>query len=541
MKFNVNLARIEVSLPSHWIEKPRLWLERRLGLITMLLTLIISLTSLVYYMGHGHHLAYNDAMSHLDIARRVTDNLTPGMAQLGSVWLPLLHVLMLPTIWIDSMWHSGLSAALISMLAYLAITWFTYRITHRLTKNSLAATLAALTISLNTNLIYLQTTALTEPLFMALFSAGMYYLVAWVQENKLINLIRTALMITLASLTRYDGWATLGLTSLFVSFATLLKYKKWSAIEGVSVLFVTLASLGAILWFGWNLIIFGDPLYFATGEFSAKAQQDVLAASDNLETKGNVLLSMSTYYYAAVGNVGVLIVFVGVIGWFYYMWQARTWLLKALGLVFLAPLAFNILALYLGHSVIHLPQTVGQTWFNVRYGLLVLPWLAIFIGYLSTHKNLITRFAVSLTVMLQILLFFSSHYTITLDDGLWGSSQKNVKGIGRWINTNINQEDEYILVSVASHDAILFASRLPMSRFIHEGTGIYWKESLQSPEDYARYVIMRTHDELDLVARAVDELPDFFDKYELIYDDEFADIYQLKAEYNGQSLVVQTL
>ena len=68
-----------------------------------------------------------------------------------------------------------------------------------------------------------------------------------------------------------------------------------------------------------------------------------------------------------------------------------------------------------------------------------------------------------------------------------------------------------------------------MHRFIHEGTGEYWDNALANPEQHAKFVIMRTHDSLDSVARSMDQVPQFYDKYVLIYDDEFVDVYELKA------------
>jgi len=41
-------------------------------------------------------LNYGDAVAHLHIARRVIDSRRPGLSELGSVWLPLPHLLMIP-------------------------------------------------------------------------------------------------------------------------------------------------------------------------------------------------------------------------------------------------------------------------------------------------------------------------------------------------------------------------------------------------------------------------------------------------------------
>ena len=67
---------------------------------------------------HGEVLLYGDAVAHINIARRVFDSKTPGLLQLGTVWLPLPHLLMFPFIISNEMWQSGSGGSIPSMAAY---------------------------------------------------------------------------------------------------------------------------------------------------------------------------------------------------------------------------------------------------------------------------------------------------------------------------------------------------------------------------------------------------------------------------------------
>ena len=80
---------------------------------------LVSLFSFLYYFQQGDLLLYGDAVAHINIARRVFDSQTPGLLQLGTVWLPLPHLLMIPFIWSNSMWQSGLGGSIPSMIAYV--------------------------------------------------------------------------------------------------------------------------------------------------------------------------------------------------------------------------------------------------------------------------------------------------------------------------------------------------------------------------------------------------------------------------------------
>src|ERR1051325_6912687 len=73
----------------------------------VLLASLLSIAAFLYYFSHHELLLYGDAVAHLNIARKVVDSLTPGPLQLGTVWLPLPHILMLPFVSSDPAWQSG--------------------------------------------------------------------------------------------------------------------------------------------------------------------------------------------------------------------------------------------------------------------------------------------------------------------------------------------------------------------------------------------------------------------------------------------------
>ena len=47
------------------------------------------------------------------------------------------------------------------------------------------------------------------------------------------------------------------------------------------------------------------------------------------------------------------------------------------------------------------------------------------------------------------------------------------------------------MVSAASLDALIFQINLEMKNFVNEGSGIYWKESMDNPRKYSRWVLIQ--------------------------------------------------
>lgn len=500
-------------------------------ILSMLLLSGISAYNFLTFYYNGLGLSYNDARSHLDIGRRVVEGLKPGMAQIGSVWLPLPHIFMLPTIWNDFMWHSGLSGAIVSMISFVLTAVLIYLFLKELGVSMLARLVGVCIFVANLNILYLQSTAMTELLLIATLMAGVYELLLWFKKDNILNLIQAAFWIMLSTLVRYEGWFLFLFASLLISIHVFRK-KGYKATEGMIILFCTLAGFGIVLWLLWNLLIFKDPFYFIFGPYSAASQQKQLAAAGNLPTKGNLLFSLQIYLYALVYNSNVFITMLAVLGTCFFWFDKKIRApIKIVSLTLFAPFIFNILALYLGQSVLFIQGVSGNTWFNARYGVVMMPAVAIFVGYLI-HKADKLKY-VLIGLMIFVLFFsFANQDAVTIDDARVGSSQKNVSEVSGWLSYNTKDKPGFILISAASHDAIIFSSGLPMSKFIHEGTGAYWLSGTSSPEHWARWIVMRTNDVNDQTFKLVSHAPAFKKgEYTLINHYPFADIYELKQEF----------
>ncbi|MEK7066570.1 MAG: hypothetical protein AAB965_03325, partial [Patescibacteria group bacterium] len=335
--------------------------------ITIVALSAVSILSFIFYYQNGLGLAYNDARSHLDIGRRVVEGLKPGIAQLGSVWLPLTHMLMVPTVWNDFMWHSGLSGAIQSMVGFVATGALIYLFLRELGVGLIGRFLGVAVFTANINVLYLQSTAMTELLLLATMTAGAYQLLLWHKNENILHLIKAAFWIMLSTLVRYDGWFLFLFAALMV-FGYVWKRRGYKAAEGNFILFCTLGGFGIFLWFLWNQLIFGDALYFAFGPYSARAQQKQLETAGVLATKGDWLFSLKVYFYALAYNSGAFTLFLGIIGslslWFSKNISPR---IRFATLALIAPFLFNVLALYLGHSVLFIQGLSGESWFNARY------------------------------------------------------------------------------------------------------------------------------------------------------------------------------
>src|SRR3990167_2903360 len=154
---------LSISISKTWSE----WVKRQFdrvatekGVLILSATLAVAATAYSYF--HGYVAAYGDAESHLNIAKRVVDSLTPGFAQLGGIWLPLPHLLLIPFVKFDFLWRSGLAGSIVSGIAFVIAAWFIYKTVFFLTKSTAGSFLASLIFITNPNILYLQATPMTE-------------------------------------------------------------------------------------------------------------------------------------------------------------------------------------------------------------------------------------------------------------------------------------------------------------------------------------------------------------------------------------------
>ena len=348
-----------------------------------------SVAAILWSWQHGAMLNYGDAVAHLHIARRVLDSHRPGFTQLGSVWLPLPHLLLLPFVQIYSWWASGFAGVIPSALAFLASCAGIYRLARHWLRPAPSA-LALAFFALNPNLLYLQTTAMTEPLFVC----EMVWVVVWLVEwrtcldsdpQKLRRLQGyIALALVAAIFTRYDGWimALVAWTCMGLALARRGRVRSlsfWIA----SVLIVA----APVAWFIYNSVGFGDWLYFARGPYSAKAIEIRTSVPGFPPHPGwhNPWVALIFFIKAAEldasavawGNTLLILSLLGTAwAWLSARKRAFQW-----ALLLWFPAAFYAYSVAYGSVPIFLPIWWPHSWYNLRYGMELLPAFALGLGF----------------------------------------------------------------------------------------------------------------------------------------------------------------
>ena len=237
---------VNISLSKKWLSHIGKWFDQLPPMRVVVITsLLLSLGSIAYAFLNDYIVTYGDAESHLNIAKRVLNSITPGAAQFGGIWLPLPHAMMLPFIWIDPLWRTGLAGSIVSSICYIISGIFIYKLVFMITRNKLASYVGFFLFATNPNILYLQATPMTEIPLIVFFILSTYFFVKFLKdENELLSLILAAFFAFCAAFSRYDGWALTAAEALVIILKYLPNRALWSRMQGRFFLFSTLAFFG---------------------------------------------------------------------------------------------------------------------------------------------------------------------------------------------------------------------------------------------------------------------------------------------------------
>ena len=457
----------------------------------------LSIGAFVWYDAHGFTTAFNDAQIRELIARRMVASRTPGLAQLGYTWLPIPSILMLPLIWNDTLFRDGLAGSVPSMLAYVLASVYMYRIGRLITSSRGAGWVAAAVLMLNPSVLYMQSTAMSEILSVSAFVVAVYYALRLTHTHHATDIVRCAAAVAAGTLVRYENWV------LALALVPILAYAAWrhrgrALAEAWTILYGLLAFAGCAAWVLYNAVIFHDPLLsFFYGQSS---HTYYAGAPDSwLPARHHALLAFQMYGYTVVGTVGWLLTALALLGLIVFIWRAR--LRRALlpAYLTLAPLGIYWLILYKGVNTENLTELGQGLYYNIRFGLLMVPAAALSLAFLTTAVPVSLRRAGVVVAMAVIALTSILNSTLqtpyVLREALFGvgyAGTQTAQIEAQWLSSHYRGGN--VLITYATDSGMVFYlltdHQFPDRAFITDANGSQFTDALEDPEASVTWIVL---------------------------------------------------
>lgn len=431
----------------------------------------------------GYTLFYGDAQAHVNIARRVLDTRTPGMLQIGTVWLPLPHLLMMPLAGNDALWENGLAGAIPVSACFWLGTIFFYLALTRLVRSQWAGLAGVGAMALNPNLLYLQATPMTEAIFLAAIGGVFYGCVRFAENPGFGWSLFTAFFALAGAMTRYDGWFLLPFVALFLLWKG--QRRRWL----YTVVFCVVAGAGPLWWLGHNWWFWGDALEFYWGPYSAKAiyQRQLASGMSPFPADGNWQVTAQYYFTTARLVVGWPLLVLGLGGIFFAVIRGPRWVAALL----ILPATFYMVSMHNGGTPIFVPELWPHAFYNTRYGLAILPALCLGIAaFVAAMRPLWRPWAVMvslLAVSLPWMLAQGPENWIC-----WKESAQNSVARRQWLGEAATYMKRMyvpgsgILVSFGDLTGVLQLAGIPLEEGLHEGNQPLFLGATLKPQFFFR-------------------------------------------------------
>jgi hypothetical protein len=450
-----------------------------LAIIPFLVVVGLAVAAAWFVHSHGYTLFYGDAEAHLNIARRIFDSRTPGPEQIGTVWLPLPHLAMLPFVLNDALWRSGLAGTIVGSVSFVFAAMMLFLATRRIFASQAAGWTAMLLFASNPNLLYLQATPMTEPVVFAGLMGLLYSTVCFGETRSWLSVIAAGVFANAAALSRYEGWFVLPFVAAYIALAG--GERRWSAF-GV---FCAMASLAPASWLAHNVWYYGNPLEFYNGPYSAQAIYHRSLDAGLARYPGDHDWSKAVLYFRTAVQLcaGWGLVAIGLLGLIAGLLRKAWWPV----LFLMLPPVFYVLSLYSAGTPIFVPTLWPSSYYNTRYGLAALPLLAFggaaLVAALPAKTGKAAA-AVALAIAIVPWLAYPRLESVVC----WKESSVNSESRRAWtaeaagVLRRNYRPGSGIFTSFGDQVGVFREAGIPLREVLHNGNGPAWYGAAARPD-----------------------------------------------------------
>ena len=430
----------------------------------LLLFLAASAAGVVLYNIDRHAFLYfGDAASHIIKARQLIDAQHPGLESIGTIWLPLPHFLLVPLVFIDSLFYSGIAGPALGIPCLVATGVLLFSIVRRITGSSSIAFVSACLFGLNPNVIYMALTPMNELTFFFFVTAGGYAFLRWREEHKDRWLLLCAAAVMLASLCRYEAWILVAFVSLIATGKGVSDWRVTGANRAWRLFAIAALSMtGILIWLCWNQFEFGNVFEFVPWKYRPGPAELHDPMSYRQEP---VIMTLTKAVLNIFGPVALLACVAGIASLKRTASDRRHLQLLAF---------FSLPALFVFAGILTDSVLIDQWWWNWRFVLVFGLFLSVATGiglseYFSRAQSTVARgVAVAALLFMPIVqLTVPSVSVATYEDAfhIFHGPSKDAAAFGERLGAIHKGGSVLLLTGTGLGGRIMLSSWLPLKDF----------------------------------------------------------------------------
>jgi hypothetical protein len=342
----------------------------------------------------------------------------------------------------------------------------------------------------------MQSTAMSETVSLCAFVAALFYALRLSTSHHASDIVKCAAAVAAGTLVRYDDWI-IAIALIPVLIVIAWKHGGYPLAEAWVILYGLLAFAGCVAWVLYNAVIFHDPLLsFFYGQSNHKYFAN--APARMLPGRGHPLVAFKMYGLSVAGTVGWPLIAVAGAGLVVAVWRLRLGTSSFPVYLSLLPFVFYVSVFYLGVNTANLPQLGMGSYYNIRFGLAMVPSVAVLSGFFVSAWTGRLGIGVAASLLLPVAAW-----------GVWGSLAAtpfvereamygpaglpvSVEQQASWLAMNYHGGNILLSYSYSSGVAFLLMTAHGFSdrAFITDANGRQFAEALRSPEESVSWVVL---------------------------------------------------
>jgi hypothetical protein len=453
------------------------------------------------YWRAGLALSHYDAKAHLVVARRILDSLTPSWEQIGAVWLPLPHLLNALPVQVDWLYRTGASAIAISVVSFAVATASLAALVRTISGSRTGAILAALLFAFNPNVLYLQSTPMTEPLLFALSALVVLHMTQWAMSDVVAVRPGACWTIVAACLTRYEAWPITGAAIVLAAWVKWRRGGVFTSVVHESMRAALYAAGTAVFFMGLSFATMGQ--WFVTGGFyvpDPELQGRPVAVYEAIRAG---LADLAGPRFVQFASWSIVIIVIASLA-------RRKWTALILPVALMAAAALPFYAYMSGHP------------FRIRYDMPLILGAAACIGMAVS----LLHFTAPLVAipMLALVMVQSPSFDPDLAPMVVEAQVDRANQIGRQAVTACLRQHYDRTTIMASMGSLahymweLSHAGFDLADFLHEGSGQIWAHALhRDPSLFVGWIMIEEKAEGgDMLFQRAKEWPGFLAAYDRV-------------------------
>jgi hypothetical protein len=367
----------------------------------------------------------------------------------------------------------------------------------------------------------MQATAMTEALYLACFVWTVVYFSEFARQAKddplraRRSLEKCAAVLAAAMLVRYDAWFLAAAVAIAAMTILCRQTNAAPALRRGVINLLLLTVLVPGLWLAYNHAAYGNALEFANGPYSARAIQERTRTATMPSYPGENSPRTAALYVLKVSRLNLAegraeyllftAAFMVLLGTFYFSHKFMPWTLLW------APLPFYIACVAWGSVPIYLPDWWPFSYYNVRYGLQLLPAVAVFV---ALAYEFLSKFVSARVVAIVIAVLVIASYA-----SLWARTpiclrEAEANGKARLqFDQQLAAELKKLpasstltlMMDCSAHPGAVEMAGIPFRRVLRESNPVYWETALTQPARSADYVVAIAGDDVSSAVRLFPE------------------------------------